>query len=231
MPSAHSGFTTYDAAPDLDPELPEVPTGLLGVSRSAVELATGRIELLHPRDAMDLIYRQNFGMDGDEPPYWAQPWPCGVELAAAIAARDVRGARVLELGCGLALPSLAAAQGGARVLATDWAEGALEFATYNARRNGLRLDVAVCDWADPAAVLADGPWDLVLAADLLYAHDGLDALGALMPRLVTAGGELWLADQGRPPAREFLRGCERWADITTTTTPNPDVRVHRLAPR
>jgi len=231
MPSATSGLTTYDRAPDQEPGTPQVPEGLLGHSRSAVDLATGRIELLHPHDAMDLIYRLNFGLEGPEPPFWAQPWPCGVELAGAVAGRDVRGARVLELGCGLALPSLAAAQGGARVLATDYAPAALEFATYNADRNGLRLEVAVCDWAEPADVLAAGPWDLVLAADVLYAHDGLDDLAALLPLLVGDVGELWLADQDRPPARDFLRACERWASLTTTATPDPAVSIHRLVPR
>ena len=34
-------------------------------------------------------------------PYWAELWPSGVFLAAAVGERDLRGTRVLELGCGL----------------------------------------------------------------------------------------------------------------------------------
>ncbi|MEU7812516.1 methyltransferase domain-containing protein [Pseudonocardia sp. NPDC049154] len=226
MPSAGSGFSLYGDVPGAG-----APSGLVGVSHSAVDLTTGRIELVHPRDALEQIYEQNFGWGGTEPPYWAQPWPSGIELADAVARANLTGARVLELGCGLALPSLAAAQGGARVLATDHAPGALAFAAHNARRNGLRLEVAQCDWSDPWSAIAGAPWDLVLAADVLYLHDGLDALGALLPRLVLGSGEVWLADQGRPPARDFLASCERWSTVSTSGTAHPEVSLHRLRRR
>ncbi|AEA28515.1 class I SAM-dependent methyltransferase [Pseudonocardia dioxanivorans] len=226
MPSATSGFTLYGDAPgagaDADPH---------DVGHSVVELPTGRIELAHPLDALDRIYRLNFGKDGTEPPYWAQPWPSGIELASVVARRDVGGARVLELGCGLALPSLAAAQGGARVLATDHAPGALAFAAHNAERNGIRLEVARCDWSDPWSAVAGAPWDLVLAADVLYDHGSLVALADLLPQLVRGTGEVWIADQDRPPAREFLDACRQWATVSTIDTAHPEVRVHRLRRR
>jgi predicted nicotinamide N-methyase len=211
---------------------PAIPEGLHGVHHTALDLPGGRLDVAHPRGAMELLYEQNFGKDSaTDPPYWAHLWPCGVELARAVAELRPAGARVLELGCGLALPSLAAALGGAQVRATDQAAAALAFAAYNARRNGVPLEVATCDWADPVAALAGAPWDLVLAADVVYRHSGLDALLVLLPRLVGRGGEVWLADQGRPPARDFLAACARWATISTTATGDPAVTVHRLRPR
>src|SRR4029077_12532077 len=39
-------------------------------------------------------------------PYWAELWPCARALAAHVATLDLAGMRVLELGCGLALPAL-----------------------------------------------------------------------------------------------------------------------------
>src|SRR6266496_1247546 len=63
----------------------------------------------------------------------------GEALARAVGERDVAGRRIVELGCGLALPSLAAALGGAQVLATDWSTDAIELAGENARRNALEL--------------------------------------------------------------------------------------------
>ena len=49
----------------------------------------------------------------EEAPYWAELWPSARALADVVAARDVAGRRVLEVGCGLALPALVAAAGGA----------------------------------------------------------------------------------------------------------------------
>jgi predicted nicotinamide N-methyase len=118
-----------------------------------------------------------------------------------VAAREVHGLRVLEVGCGLGLPSLAAALGGASVLATDWAEDAIALLRRNARRNGASLHTEVVRWDDAGPLLRGAPWDLVLGADLLYEARNADQLTALLPRL---GGELLLAEPGRPYARGFL---------------------------
>jgi predicted nicotinamide N-methyase len=208
-----------------------VPAGVDGVEHSSIDLAIARIDIAHPRDVVKIFYELNFGADGEDPPYWAKPWPCGVELARVVAGAVPAGSRVLELGCGLALPSMAAGLAGAHVLATDQASDALAFADYNARRNHIPLDVATCDWTDPVVAVAGAPWDFVLAADVLYRHSGLDALHALLPRLVGSTGEIWIADQARPPAHDFLAACRGWATITTAGTANPEVTIHRLRPR
>ncbi|MGH2999057.1 MAG: 50S ribosomal protein L11 methyltransferase, partial [Gaiellaceae bacterium] len=100
-----------------------------------LELAGRELTLVRPPSADDLIDEEAF--DEDEfLPYWAELWPSGLALARHVAARELRGLRVLELGCGLGLPALAAALRGANVLATDWAEDAIELLQRNAERNG-----------------------------------------------------------------------------------------------
>jgi predicted nicotinamide N-methyase len=108
---------------------------------------------------------------------------------------------VLELGCGLGLPSLAAAIRGADVLATDWAEDAIELLRRNADRNAAQLRVERVSWSAPEPLLRAAPWDVVLGADLLYEERNAEQLAALLPRL---GGEVLLAEPGRPYAKEFL---------------------------
>jgi predicted nicotinamide N-methyase len=185
---------------------------------------------VHPRRAMEVLYEQNFDANDEYPPYWAELWPSSVALARAVTAADLTGARVLELGCGLGLPSIAAALCGAQVLATDRSSDALGFTTYNAALNRTSLEVDVCSWAEPDSVLARAPWDLVLAADVLYRHSGLADLDALLPQLVGDTGQVWLADPGRPPAAAFLEACTRWAAITGVPSEDPRVTVHRLQP-
>ena len=118
---------------------------------------------------------------------------------------ELEGRRVLELGCGLGLPALAAALRGADVLATDWAEDAIDLLRQNAERNRVFVRAARVRWSDPEPLLRAAPWDLVLGADLLYEARNAEQLGELLPRL---GGEILLAEPGRPYAKEFLERFE-----------------------
>lgn len=160
----------------------------------------GELSVLRPRDSESLLDEHAFESD-EFLPYWAELWPSGVALAREVAPRALRGARVVELGCGLGLPSLAAARAGGRVLATDWAAPALDLLRDNAARNDAHLELTRVDWTEPGDLVARAPFDLVLAADVLYERRNLPPLLALLPQL---GDAVWLADPGRPPLEEFL---------------------------
>lgn len=166
-----------------------------------------RIRVVRPRSPEDLLDEEAFE-DDEFLPYWAELWPSALSLAEALGRRDLHGARVAELGCGLGLPSVAAALGGARVLATDWSEDALAAARRNARLNGVYVETLRCSWAEPGALLARAPFDLILASDVLYERRNAGPLLALLPRL---GREVLLADPGRPALPAFLeRAVGRW---------------------
>jgi hypothetical protein len=67
------------------------------------------------------------------------------------------------------------------------------------------------------------PFDLVLAADVLYERASVPVLLALLPRLATAA---WLADPGRPAAEAFLdQAGRRWP---VETRIRDVVSIHRL---
>ena len=132
-----------------------------------IELGSRLLAITHPPDATELIDEDAFERE-EFLPYWAELWPSSIALARAVTALPLAGLAVVELGCGLALPSIAAALGGARVLATDWSSEALAYAERNARDNGAELETARVAWANPDALVARAPFDLVLAADVLY---------------------------------------------------------------
>jgi len=175
--------------------------GPLNLVEEAVDLGDGlSLEILRPPSAEELIDEAAF--DEEEfLPYWAELWPSGLALARHLASRELHGLRVVELGCGLGLPALTAALRGADVLATDWAEDAIELLRRNAERNGVLLRVARMRWSEPEPLLRAAPWDLVLGADLLYEARNAEQLAELLPRL---GGEALLAEPGRPYAKELL---------------------------
>jgi predicted nicotinamide N-methyase len=173
------------------------------------------LRLLRPRDSEALLDEEAFERE-EYLPYWAELWPSGLALARAIADRSLRGARTLELGCGLGLPSIAAALAGGRVLATDWSPEAVAMTAENAARNGVEIETLVCSWTQPEPLIAGAPWDVVLASDVLYEARNADVLLDLLPRL---GREVWLADPGRPPAGPFLEAIARDWTVTKRRAP------------
>jgi predicted nicotinamide N-methyase len=201
------------------------------VVEEMVGIAGRDLALLRPRDAEALLSEEAFAQD-EFLPYWAELWPSSLALARFIGARALKGARCVELGCGLGLPSLAAAVAGGRVLATDWAAEAVEMTVGNARRNGLTIEGLQVSWTEPEALLARAPWDLVLASDVLYEARNGEALLPLLPRLTGARGVVWLADPGRPPAARFFAAAEQAFAVERRPAPElPQGAVYRLSPR
>jgi predicted nicotinamide N-methyase len=186
------------------------------------------LRLLRPRDAEALLDEEAFERE-EFLPYWAELWPSSLALARAIAGRALRGARTLELGCGLGLPSIAAALAGGRVLATDWSAEAVAMTAANAERNDAPLETLVCSWTEPEPLLDRAPWDLVLASDVLYEARNGDVLLELLLRL---GPEVWLADPGRRPAARFLEAAAHdWSIESRAVKELPNGAVHRLRRR
>jgi predicted nicotinamide N-methyase len=184
--------------------------------------------LLRPRDAESLLSEEAFEHE-EFLPYWAELWPSASALARAVGVRALRGARVLELGCGLGLPSLAAAAAGGRVLATDWAPDAIALLERNVARNGLTVEALTVAWTEPDAIVARAPWDLVLASDVLYESRNGEALIPLLERLIDARGEIWLADPGRPAATPFFEAMARTFTLDSRPAPEiPQGAVHHL---
>jgi predicted nicotinamide N-methyase len=175
---------------------------------SEIRVGPHRLCIRHPPDAAALIDEAAFDQD-EFLPYWAELWPSGIVLARHAERLVGAGERVVELGCGLGLPSLAAALAGAQVLATDWSPDALALLQRNARENGAALETAAVRWDDAGVIAASGPWDVVLAADVVYERRNVAPLAALLPRLV-AGGRVLLADPGRPAAKELLAELATW---------------------
>jgi predicted nicotinamide N-methyase len=191
------------------------------VSQS-IELAGGELRLHQPRESAEL---PDAGAVEWAPlaPYWSVLWRSGVALAREVEGMKMRSLRVVELGCGLAVPSIAAARAGADVLATDSCDEALELLALNARANEVRIESAAVDWREPDELVSRAPFDLVLAADVLYERASVPVLLALLPRLAPAA---WLADPGRPAAEAFLdQAGRRWP---VETRIRDVVSIHRL---
>jgi predicted nicotinamide N-methyase len=170
----------------------------LTLSSEQLSVAGVELSLVRPASPDALIDEQEFERD-EFLPYWAELWPAALALAEALP--DVSGLKVVELGCGLGVPSLVATARGAEVTATDWAEDAIELLRRNAAANGLELRAERRDWREPW----DERFDLAIAADVLYELRNVEPV---LARLRELAPEALVALAGRPFEAAFLRHVE-----------------------
>ena len=141
-------------------------------------------------------------------PFGLMLWESAVALAGVLYERaaEVRGARVLELGCGIGLAGVIAAGLGARVVQTDHDPGALEAARRTARLNGVEgIETVAADWHDWRVA---GTFDLIIGADVTYDAADHAAVLCVLERALAVGGRVLLADPGREAQAAFVARAE-----------------------
>ncbi|MBA2596667.1 MAG: methyltransferase domain-containing protein [Chloroflexota bacterium] len=227
---------------------------LLANVQSIEPLRVDRIDLLGSEEPLWIRHTANFERlldnavydpDQEFMPYWAEIWPSGVVLAAVIA-RDpgaLAGKHVLELGPGVGVTAAAALKAGADLVVADFAPKALALCALNTLdQTGKEPRTLRVNWRrsqrELLAAAGEG-FSIVLGADVLYDMEDVPVLIGLVDRIVAPGGELWIAEPGRDPAKRFvklLRG-QKWRVVSEEfASPLPDpnyqtmdtITVHRL---
>ncbi|KAI9206862.1 uncharacterized protein BJ171DRAFT_307793 [Polychytrium aggregatum] len=169
---------------------------------------------------------------------WSRLWGAGLILADLVplvvpSAQSHPGSsdsvqRVIELGSGLALPSLVAARLGAHVTMTDASAESLALAELNAKSNSIQVypsnpgDPAsdkpagecVCtrklNWYDPLEAELASTYDLVLGSDIMYMNRLLRPVARQVRHLLKSDGKALLVDAGRCFGEDFLEICEEY---------------------
>lgn len=143
---------------------------------------------------------------GGEPPYWARIWPAAVAIARELLrGQALDGCSVLDVGCGLGLPGVAAAIRGGRVHFVDREPAALAFAQWNASAQPEvheAPDVRCIDWRGERV---DGRFDLILLSDVTYHASHLAPLRQLLSHALAPSGCVLHAEPGREVSSRFLQ--------------------------
>ena len=160
---------------------------------------------------------ERLGISSATWPLFGLPWPSGAQLAALLVARPARpGERILEIGCGLALASLAAHRRGDDITASDCHPLAESFLHVNLDLNGLpAMKYRHGEWAlepppgeragDVVAARLQGRFDLVVGSDVLYERDDEGALAAFIDRHADSAADVWIVDPDRGNRAAFNR--------------------------
>jgi predicted nicotinamide N-methyase len=171
--------------------------------RVQVELDTRPIQLFVVDRLEDYVDATALLRDADapEPPYWAHLWPGSRALARLVATQlDCRGRRGIEIGCGLGLPGLVAAQRGAAVTMMDTSHAALRFVRANAALNHCGVGLMQ---ADLRAAAVRGRFDYCLAADVTYDPTLQVAVADFLAAHLAPHGRAWCAESVRTLDRGF----------------------------
>lgn len=138
-------------------------------------------------------------------PFWIEVWPSAVVLSEFILTRDeFENKKVLELGCGLGLTSVALGLKNAVITATDCEMMALQYARRNYIRNigdEKNARFVYLDWKRP---LISEKFDFVVGADITYERNLFKDLINVLKTVMTSQSICYLADPNRIASREFF---------------------------
>lgn len=152
---------------------------------------------------------------------FGQLWPASKALARAVKRIDVEGRRIIELGCGLGLPSLVLQSRGADVTASDRHPLSESFLDYNATLNSVPLlSYLDLDWDDENIATTAGQFDVIIGSDILYEPNHAQMLVGLINRLATPKAKVLITCPGRGYRNRFSRLLKTSGfDLTETAVP------------
>lgn len=139
-------------------------------------------------------------------PYFGVLWEAGVGLSQHLLSMNLTGKKVIEIGCGLALPSFIVTRKGGEVVATDFHADVPLFLELNQKRNNVFFPYKVMNWRDEVQRTRTdfGLFDLVIGSDILYeSQHPLEVARALIAFL-RPGGKIILSDPGRAYVQKFI---------------------------
>jgi predicted nicotinamide N-methyase len=140
-------------------------------------------------------------------PYWAELWASAIALSEYLVENRLvtEGVSVLEIGCGLGLPSIVSGLLGGDIILTDYIKEALDFARLNWEKNIFEKKpvLKILDWRKPDASLAA---DILLASDVAYEARSFEPLLHTFKTLLKPNGRIIVSEPNRYISKNFFNG-------------------------
>jgi predicted nicotinamide N-methyase len=143
----------------------------------------------------------------DSIPYWTDLWPAALGMSEFILENEslFQQKRVIEIGCGLGLPSIVAANVAKEVTMSDYLNDAIVFAKRNAALNKLNnINFELLDWR--SIEVGHQKYDVILASDIAYEKRFFDQLPFALKSMMHYNSMAVLSEPGRAFAKDFVDG-------------------------
>lgn len=150
------------------------------------------------------IDKEDVRITDEQIPYWVELWPSAIGMANFMHQNFhlIQGKDVLEIGCGLALPSIAIAQFARSVTISDYQKDAVSLAEKNAQLNAINnAAFEVLDWRNTEG---HKKYDVILASDIAYENRTFASLPSSLLSLLNPEGVIILSEPGRSLAKSFM---------------------------
>jgi len=161
------------------------------------------IEILQARNEKDIA--------PEACPYFGQIWAAANALAEWVAKNEsaLKDKKILEIGCGLAMPSIVAAKLGAHCTCIDLHADVQYFMKENLAKNNVQdqIKFLTCDWQTSPTSLAT--FDLVMASDVLYENHHAKTLAKFVEKCLSPEGRGVFTDPCRWHHLEFVEELKK----------------------
>jgi len=144
------------------------------------------------------------GISSAQWPLFGVIWESSEILARELLTFDIKGKRMLEVGCGMALTSLMLNQRQANITATDYHPEVASFLIENVKlNNGNTIPFLRTSWADLTDGL--GTFDVIVGADLLYEKQHTGLLSEFIDRHASPQCQVIIVNPHRGHNAEFSK--------------------------
>ena len=173
---------------------------LLRFRYQTIEFGKVDIHLRALRDKQEFLdvddVAENLGISSAQWPLFGVVWESSEVLAQFMHDFEIKGKRILEVGCGIGLTSLMLNQRLADITATDYHPEVENFLLENIELNkGKAIPFFRTGWADKDCGL--GKFDLIVGSDLLYERGHAELLSGFIQQHAKPVCEVILVDPGR----------------------------------
>lgn len=129
-------------------------------------------------------------------------WDSSQVLARLMMDFEIKGKRILEIGCGMALSSLLLNRRGGDITATDYHPEAGAFLRANVLLNeDPEIPYFRADWDEPETI--HGRFDLIIGSDVLYERSKLAPLARFIDDHALPRCKVVVVDPGRKQQGQF----------------------------